>query len=312
MVGSPMEGRRNATDNGARCNGARWKNVPAWSRSSADAPRARLKRRVQTSIFHGAAPVSTRPIFSMRMIPIFIGVCLAALVAALVALQGGLAIAEATPAERTAAIDRHQLLGLSASVLLLISQCVVFVYFLGTGKAIKTAVEVRGLNPDLAARTRKLKGKTFPFATFSAIAVVAGSVLSGASSPRTHAITMLGALTLFLVSVYFEFRSIVENGKLMDQTGHDLERAETDIIQKGGSLADPDEAPLSFVYGRGLVVAGFSVWLVFAYQYLVMRANPQPWPWYILICVVSLLLGIPLMIAGRRRAGNAPGTGAQP
>src|SRR5262245_21432791 len=105
----------------------------------------------------------------MRMIPVYLGLLLAALIASAFALASALAVPAAEPALRGDAVQRHELLGLVASVLLLVVQSAVFVYFLGTGKAIKVAVEQRGLDPDLARQTRKMKGKTFPFATFAAV-----------------------------------------------------------------------------------------------------------------------------------------------
>ncbi|MFN0207311.1 MAG: hypothetical protein ACKVS6_13480 [Planctomycetota bacterium] len=235
------------------------------------------------------------------MIPIFLGLMLAALVASIAALFQGVSIANTSGELRAAAVSTHQLMGLSAAVLLLVCQCAVFVYFLGTGKAIKTAVEKRGLSPELAIQTRKLKGKTFPFATFSALAVVAGAVLAGGASPQTHATWMYIALGITLISIPFELRSIRENSKLMDQTGNALESAESKLVEQGVSLEDPDAAPPIFIIGRFLVVVAGSTWLVFAYRKLVMRAEPEPWPGYVLVFAITLLIGVPFMLSGRRR-----------
>ncbi len=241
----------------------------------------------------------------MKMIPVYLGLCVAALATTAAAFVGGAGISDASDAARAAAVDRHRLLGLSASVLLLVVQCAVFVYFLGTGKAVKVAVEQRGLDPELARRTRRLKGKTFPFATFSALAVVLGAVLSGSAEPATHATAMGVAVALTLVAVPFEIRSIQENSKLMDRTGDALERAESAIEAEGGTLQDPDAAPIAFVLGRGLLVVAGSAWLVFAYRALVMRAQPDPWPWYVLLSLGCALAGLPLVLAGRRKQPDA-------
>jgi hypothetical protein len=241
------------------------------------------------------------------MIPIYLGLCVAALVTAAVALGTGLALLGNPGAAGAAAAPEgmkssHQLLGLSACVLLLLVQCAVFVYFLGTGKAVKTAVELRGLDDELARETRSLKGKTFPFATFAALAVVLGAVLAGAAAPTTHAIAMVVALGFTLLAIPFELRSIRRNHDLMNRTDTALERKESDLVASGGSLEDPDAAPPAFVLGRLLVVAGVSVWLVFAYRAVVMRGHPEPWPWYVVVSLGSIAIGIPMMRAGARRA----------
>lgn len=234
------------------------------------------------------------------MIPIFLGLCLAAFATAGIAFfalpQSGISVPTSPQS-----VERHQLLGLFASILMLVAQSAVFVYFLGTGKAIKTAVEKRGLDPELAARTRRLKGKTFPFATFSSLAVVAAAVLGGAASPSTHATWMGIALALNLIAMPFEVRSIRENSKLMDQTGDQLERAETVIIDGGGSLEEPDQAPGSFIFGRWLIVISISIWLVYGYQTIVMRADVNPWPWYAIGSAGCLLAGAALVAGGLRK-----------
>lgn len=242
----------------------------------------------------------------MRMIPIFLGLVVAALAATAGALVAALGIPDPGAIGRAEAVQRHQLTGLVAAVLLLTAQCALFVYFLGTGKAIKTAVEARGLDPDLARRTRKLKGKTFPFATFAALAVVVGSVMAGSSSPEAHATAMYVALGMTALAVPFEIRSLAENSRLMDRTADAVESAESAMAARGASLDDPDAAPPAFLLGRGLLVVALSVWLVFAYRAVVMRAQPDPWPWYVAVSAVAVALGLPLLVAGRRRPGAAP------
>lgn len=236
------------------------------------------------------------------MIPLYLGLCLASLVVAALAFERGLAIGGAK--ERDAAVEVHQLLGLSAAVLLLLVQCAVFVYFLGTGKAIKTAVEMRGLDKGLARRTRSLKARTFPFATFASIAVVVASVLSGTSEPRTHALAMLAAIGFTVLAIPFELRSLRENVALMDATDVQLTAREQELLSKGSSLEDPDAAPWSFLVGRGLVVAGGSAWLVYFYRAWVMRGHPEAWPGYIVTSIALVALGLPLLLAGRRQRGG--------
>ena len=234
----------------------------------------------------------------MRMIPVYLGLLLAALIASGFALASALAVPGVDPSARGDAVQRHQLLGLVASVLLLVVQCAVFVYFLGTGKAIKVAVEQRGLDPDLARQTRKMKGKTFPFATFAAVSVVVGAVLAGAASPSAHATAIAIAVGLALLAAPFELRSLAQNRRLMDRTGDALDRAES----AAEHAPDPDAAPPAFLFGRTLLLVAVSTWLVFAYRAVVMRSSPEPWPAYVLVSAITALLGVPLLVAGRRRA----------
>jgi hypothetical protein len=235
------------------------------------------------------------------MIPIYLGLLLSALAACGVALAGALRIPEALTPERAALVQRHQLLGLLSAVLLLVVQCAVFVYFLGTGKAIKVAVEQRELDPALARKTRRLKGTTFPFATFAAVAVVVGSVLGGAASPSSHAVAMGIALALTLAAAPFELRSLRANRRLMDETSDALALAERRLDVPGSPTDDPDSAPPAYVLGRLLVLVAVSAWLVFAYRTIVMRAALDPWPWYLATSVACALLGVPLLLRYRRR-----------
>lgn len=240
----------------------------------------------------------------MRIIPIFLGLCLAAAITTIQAGLSGIGGWDLSARGR-ADVEHHQLLGLFASLLWLVAQCAVFVYFLGTGKAIKTAVEKRGLDPDLAAQTRKLKGKTFPFATFSALAVVAAAVLGGAASPSTHVTFVIIAVALNLLAIPFEIRSMRQNAKLMDQTGDDLALAEDKIVREGGSIDDDDAAPVSFLLGRLLLVVGGSTWLIYAYLTIVMRSAVSPWPWFALVSAGSIAAGGPLLWMGRKKAPSS-------
>lgn len=233
------------------------------------------------------------------MIPIFLGLCLAAFGCAYYTYFH--AFPWSSGESNLARVEKHQLLGLYSAVLFLVAQCSVFVYFLGTGKAIKTAVEKRGLDPDFAARTRKLKGRAFPFATFAALAVVAGAVYGGTDRHETHGIVILSAIGLNLLAMPFEIRAMMLNSRLMDETSDDLERAEEKIVQSGGSLADEDAAPPAFLLGRTLVVIAGSAWLVFAYRVLIMKSGTDSWPWYAIVSAAGIALGSPMLWLGRKK-----------
>lgn len=70
----------------------------------------------------------------------------------------------------------HWAAGLVTGIFTLLIHSIVFMHFIGTGKGIKEAVESYGLPDDpetgYVRRTKKLKARVFPHATFASLAII--------------------------------------------------------------------------------------------------------------------------------------------
>src|SRR5436305_13091028 len=56
----------------------------------------------------------------------------------------------------------HVLLALATSLLLLFAHCWIMFYLIGTGKAIKEAVNENGLDPAMIEDTKRFKNRSYP------------------------------------------------------------------------------------------------------------------------------------------------------
>jgi hypothetical protein len=116
----------------------------------------------------------------------------------------------------------HMTAGLFAAFLLLaLHGFVILNYFIATGKAVDQELAGREEHPAFKKRARKLKGRTFPFATMSALFIVAAAVLGGLAYRRgghaAHWIVAYLALALNLFSFKMEYKSIKMNMALLDE-----------------------------------------------------------------------------------------------
>lgn len=114
----------------------------------------------------------------------------------------------------------HVLVGLASCLLLLFSHCWIMFYLIGTGKAIKEAVNENGLEPALIEETKRFKNASYPslmLAMTLAIAtfVLGGGVATGAMSSWVHHILFYVTVLVQVRALWIENRVLVENERLM-------------------------------------------------------------------------------------------------
>ena len=115
----------------------------------------------------------------------------------------------------------HFLFGLFTTLYSTFVQSLIFIYFLGTGKWIKDAVAGRPQEAEIVARTKKLKGMSFGFATYSALLMVAAAILGAAADTGfvpgwIHGTVSALAIGLNVVSYFPESKAIGLNLQLLD------------------------------------------------------------------------------------------------
>lgn len=191
----------------------------------------------------------------------------------------------------------HLLTGLFSAMFCCLLHAIVFAHFIGSGKWIKRGVEAAGMDAAIVARTRRFKAKTFPFALFSMLLVVATAVLGGGTdtgsvSPTLHLVLALLTLSLNVVATFFERSAIRENSGLIDR----VVEANRARIAEGIPAAD-----LPSAQGEATVAASkvcfflaANVWLLFVYRWQFMRIRDEPfWP-YLAASLALFFLGLRL------------------
>jgi hypothetical protein len=80
----------------------------------------------------------------------------------------------------------HRLGGVAAALAVVLVNCIVVTYFIGTSRWAKEVVEAYQLDPEFARRSTALKRRTFPWATLAMLAIVGVISLGGAADPSTN------------------------------------------------------------------------------------------------------------------------------
>ncbi len=141
----------------------------------------------------------------------------------------------------------HILVGLFASIFACLTHSVVFAHLIGSGITVKDAVSSHGLDPQIVRRTKKFKGRSFPFALFAALAAVAAALAGGAAyrAPDpgvTHAIVAAVAIVLSLVAFPIEVKVLHENTKLLREVDGLVRRAQASAAAGTGAPEPPATA----------------------------------------------------------------------
>ncbi len=116
----------------------------------------------------------------------------------------------------------HFLFGLFTTIYTTFVQCLIFIYFLGTGKWIKDVVAGKPGEAAIVARTKKLKAMTFGFATYASMMIVAAAIAGAAVDVRlvpswVHWVTNTLAMGLNIVAYFPEAKAIGLNLDLLDE-----------------------------------------------------------------------------------------------
>lgn len=123
-----------------------------------------------------------------------------------------------------AAVNWHATVGLAGSLLILFSHCWILFFLVGTGKAIKQAVNESGLDQGYIEQTKGFKQSLYPWLTLAMALVIATFVNGGwtygawqASGGSVWIHRILSPLTLGVQfwALYLEFDILGRNERLM-------------------------------------------------------------------------------------------------
>lgn len=137
----------------------------------------------------------------------------------------------------------HWAAGLVTGIFTLLIHSIVFMHFIGTGKGIKEAVESYGLPDDpetgYVRRTKKLKARVFPHATFASLAIIVAIWFGGwyhsqrwldhyenATAYAWHRWGAYLALLYTAYAFYAEWKAIRENTTMLAEINALIARRE--------------------------------------------------------------------------------------
>ncbi|MBX9679692.1 MAG: hypothetical protein K2X38_13090 [Gemmataceae bacterium] len=124
----------------------------------------------------------------------------------------------------------HFWLGLGTALAVLLVHCIIFTYFLGTGRWVKeVSIAYRLPDDPFYKETRYLKRRTFPPALFSMLIAIATSAAgAGAMLQGWHwTLHAVGAVLTIIINVWafdIEYRSVARNAVVMDLVLDEVDR----------------------------------------------------------------------------------------
>jgi len=131
-------------------------------------------------------------------------------------------------ADRT--FTAHFYLGLFGAVLTLLVHCLIFTYFLGTGRWVKEVGLAYNLPDDpLPKRTRELKRHSFPAALFAMLITIAAAAAGAGAQLRewpwgVHLTLAIVTLAVNLWAYRIEYRDLQINAVIIEQVLSEVDR----------------------------------------------------------------------------------------
>jgi hypothetical protein len=130
--------------------------------------------------------------------------------------------------------------------------CLVFIYFLGTGRWVKEVSLAYGLTDyhPLPTLTRELKRRAFPAALFAMLVPIGASAAGAGVATLTwpwlyHALLAVATLGVNVWAFFVEFDCVRRNGAVIDGTMREVDRvrAERGLPTNAEALREQEQVP---------------------------------------------------------------------
>ncbi|MBM4016012.1 MAG: hypothetical protein FJ293_13745 [Planctomycetes bacterium] len=188
----------------------------------------------------------------------------------------------------------HQIGGLMVAILTVFAHSVTFVYFLGTGLAVKEARRNWGIHEDYLRQTRRFKLKVYPIAMVAigftcATGILGGAARSGDAPLAVHRWLAFATLLTSAVAFFASLRFMLRNGYMMALIRGEVAEIKAaaargeQVVLPGGAkpelLKTPEEvkkAPAGFLASRACLFLGISTWGLYGFLVL-QRGTHGKW-----------------------------------
>lgn len=197
-------------------------------------------------------------------------------------------------------VGLHMLWGFFMAILVVLLQCLIFGFFIGSGKSIKRVVEENNLAAHWVQKTKDYKNQAYPALMLAIIITVAaaalgGGVGAGAVPPWVHALAMWLALAANIRSLWISYKVIVANVNAIH-----LINAEVVSRKEGRSVIAPEVEPTKeFIVNRPppsqaskYYFLAAAAWVPYLYMKVSLSSRDFPfWP-FLAVSAVLILVGV--------------------
>jgi hypothetical protein len=123
----------------------------------------------------------------------------------------------------------HMLWGCFTALLIIFLQCLVFGFFINSGKSIKKVVQDNGLSPDWIQKTKDYKNRCYPMLMLALLVSVVAAIVGGGVSVGTvpvwiHEVLVWAALGVNIYSLSISYQVVVENVKAIHRINDEVRR----------------------------------------------------------------------------------------
>ena len=198
-------------------------------------------------------------------------------------------------------LEFHMIWGLFTATLIVLLQCLIFGFFIGSGKSIKRVVQENGLDQGWIQKTKDYKNKSYPalmlailFST--AAAILGGGVAAGAVPVWVHQVLVWTALILNIRSLWISYRVVVENVNAIHRINQEVQN-----LKAGGQAPIPpaptlkEKMPIAQVRANQAANYYFlsaAVWVPYLYMRWSLGSRTFPlWP-FLGLSGVCVLVGV--------------------
>ena len=121
----------------------------------------------------------------------------------------------------------HRMLGIVASLVVILVNSISVTYFIGTSRWCREVVDAYRLDPALAKHSALLKRKTFPWSLLGILVMLGVAAVGAACDPGTgylrpqwvtpHVVTAIGGTMFIAVAFFYQVRGIAANYRLIEE-----------------------------------------------------------------------------------------------
>lgn len=200
--------------------------------------------------------------------------------------------------------------GLSLGLLLVLLQCLIFGFFIGSGKTIKRKVQEAGLSGNWVEKTKEYKNRAYPSLMLSLLLLAAALAAGGAVSvgllpPWFHGGLMVLALGFNVRSLWISYRTVSENVQAIHQINRQMASQASVMGNSSHSPASSADEIRTAVPARpvatNLYFLAMAVWVPFLYVRWSLGDQVFPfWP-FLLISLGLGTLGFWFSIRKRKK-----------
>lgn len=192
-------------------------------------------------------------------------------------------------------VGGHMLWGCFTALMVIFLQCLIFGFFINSGKSIKKVVKDRGLSGDWIQKTKDYKNRSYPMLMLAILISVAAAILGGGVSVGAlpiwvHVVAVWTALGVNVYSFWISYKVIAENVEAIHQINREVDTrlAPTLPVEAPALLENRAPAPPSAPYYFLAIV----IWVPYLYIKFSLGSRTFPMLPFLVVSFSLLLMAL--------------------